>query len=133
MKWERLLGLVMLTHMLLFSIVGCQQTTDSTPQGKPFYSIDLQDGFRHDSVQVKLDNRVIYDDTASTSIGLSLARRLTPGISSGEHQIQVLLPVLRVQADTTVDFQDTLVVGVNLNRSSNLISFTVYHFQVMYR
>jgi hypothetical protein len=128
-----LLSMASVMFLLLFSVVGCKQTTETASQEKPLFAIDLQDGFQHDLVEVALDNNVIYNDTATTSIALSFARRLNPVVSAGIHKIHVFMPGFSIQADTTIDVNDTLVVGVNFNKVSSKLSFTIYHFWVMYR
>lgn len=127
---------VSLTYFIfasLFVMSGCKQATQASDQSRPLFAIDLQDGFQHDTVRVSLDNQVVYDDTATTSLALSLAYRMTPSISAGTHRINVWVPSFSVQADTTVDIQDTLVLGINLNRRMGTLSFTIYRFLLMYR
>jgi hypothetical protein len=116
----------------IFLLSRCKQVVEVTAQSKPQFAIDLQTGFEHDIVQVQLDHEVIYHDTTTTS-RFTLACRLTPIISSGSHRIQVSVPSLSIEADTIVTAQDTLVVGVNLDRSAKQLSFSMYRFWVMYR
>jgi hypothetical protein len=119
--------------LCLFFTGAYGQTTNLTQPNKPLFAIDLQDGFQQDSVMVMLDNQLVYGETATTSLALSLAHRITSSVSTGSHIIKVSMPTLQLQADTSVNVQDTLVLGVNFNRSQHQLSFTLYHFWVMYR
>ena len=111
---------------------GCSHSTKVSDESRPLFAIDLQDGFQHDVVTVRLDNETIYNDSAFTNPTLSLAVHLSPSVSAGSHRIQASIPELSVTADTVIDVPDTLTVGINYNRSANHLSFTVYHNIVLY-
>jgi hypothetical protein len=124
-----LVSLVIVT-LCLFFISGCKQTTEPTQPNQPRFAIDLQYRFQQDSAIVMMDNQLVYGATATTVDGL--AYRITPAVSVGPHIIKVSMPTWQVQADTSVNVQDTLVLGVAINRSQHQLSFTLYHFWLMY-
>ena len=124
---------VVIASLCLFFESGCAQTTGPTEKVKPLFTIDLQDGFQQDLVTVLLDNQVVYDDTATTLISGGAADRITPSVASGSHNIRVSMPGFEVQADTTLNVQDTLAVGINFWRAQHKLSFTVYRFWPVYR
>lgn len=112
---------------------GCSHSTKVSDESKPLFAIDLQDGFQHDVVTVSLDDKTIYDDSTFTDPALSLAVHLSPSVSDGPHRIQASIPELSAGADTVIDVHDTLTVGINYSRTTNRLSFSVYHFRVLYR
>ncbi len=141
------LGRLMKTFLLPFSTIliaislftllisGCLHPTQPTERPAPEYAafaIDLQNGFHGDSVIIKLDGQVLYDRLTTTDSSNGFAFRLVPAVSAGTHQIHVSIPVFSVQADTMLDVQDTLVLGINFDRGTRRFSFIPYDTWLAY-
>jgi Tol biopolymer transport system component len=134
---KRYLLLFMTTIAVISSLAllvfGCHHPTQPIDNSKPEYvafAIDLQNGFQGDSVVVKVDNQILYERATTTNTGLAF--RLIPALSAGRHQIEVSIPKLAVRIDTTLNIEDTLVLGIDLNRSANRLSFRVYDNWINY-
>jgi hypothetical protein len=114
-------------------IAGCKKDDNltNTNSSSPVFYIDLQNAFQHDSVRVSVDQTQVFADTITTSLILSLAKRVTPIVVNGSHSIKVELLNLNVSADTTINVSDTTTLAVNYVRSTKNISFTRYSFGLM--
>lgn len=119
----------------IFSICGCQHPTQSIDNSKPEYAafaIDLQNGFQGDSVVVEVDNQILDERSVTAGTSIGLAFRIIPALSAGSHRIDVSIPSLAVRIDTTLNVQDTMVVGINFDRSVSRLSFRIYDYWTDY-
>ena len=117
------------TSLFVLCISGCIHPTEPIDYPKPEYAafaVDLQNGFQGDTVVVKVDNQILYERATTTNLSNGFAFRLVPAISAGTHQIEVSIPSLAVQTDTTLLIvPDVLVVGINFDRSKSQLSLSV--------
>ncbi len=117
------------TSLFVLCISGCIHPTEPIDYPKPEYAafaVDLQNGFQGDTVVVKVDNQILYERATTANLSNGFAFRLVPAISAGTHQIEVSIPSLAVQTDTTLLIvPDVLVVGINFDRSKSQLSLSV--------
>ncbi len=117
------------TSLFVLCISGCIHPTEPIDYPKPEYAafaVDLQKGFQGDTVVVKVDNQILYERATTTNLSNGFAFRLVPAISAGTHQIDVSIPSLAVQTDTTLLIvPDVLVVGISFDRSKSQLSLSV--------
>jgi TolB protein len=120
---------------IIIAIIGlsCHKSNpvNSGGNSKPEYAafaIDLQTGFQGDSVVVKVDNQILCQRATTTNSGFAF--RLIPALSAGNHEILIEIPRLSIHKDTTLAVKDTLLLGVDFNRSANRLSFMVYDYWI---
>lgn len=129
MHWMRNFILV---FILLSLATGCRQATEPTTQNA-LLSIDLQEEFASDHVQIAVDQQIVFNDTVTTNFSLGLAGWYSKRVSVGSHRIEVSIPDREVQRDTTVNLRDTLTVAVTYDRAGNILSFSLFNFLILYR
>ena len=122
---SKLSSLLKLAVALLFLTLGCQEPTN--PQGKSaFLSIDLMWDFQDDSVQVDLDDEVLYRGIATTDWTVSSARRIQKTVPNGMHHLEFRMINHSAKKDTFFNMPDTLSAGIYYNRTTNMIDFLFF-------
>ena len=112
----RLLLPVSLLFFLLIS--GCKDSTQPKNENA-FLLIDLLYYFEYDSVQVELDDEVLYLGRITTSPFTGGAARFGQTVSTGYHRVKFVLFFPGLEVDTTFNLQDALYVEIGYDRAEN--------------
>lgn len=114
---------------------GCTDSGPSIHTPPAVFRVDLQSQFFHDSVQVQVDGRIVFEGRVTTNNILSLAKSISVQATSGRHDVSVHVvhPYTGTEKDTTVFVKDTLTVAVNLDERSRTLYFALYPFLIPYR
>ena len=111
--------------VIMFSI-SCEKSTcpdnDDHNIAEKF-EIHLQTHFNNTHVFIRIDGKNIFSGEVSTNYVIGLAAIISPQISKGTHEIETF--VQGFESDTTFLVQDTLLIGIRYDDSSEEIS---YHF-----
>lgn len=128
---SKLASLLKLAFTLLFLTLGCEKQNDP-PGESAFLSIDLMWDFQGDSVQVNLDDEVLYRGIAATDWTVSSARRIQKTVPKGMHHMGFHMINHSAKKDTFFNMPDTLTAGIYYNRTTNMIDFLFFEAYILF-
>ena len=114
---------------LIFFACGQPTSIDTKPA---VLTIAAGEIFQNDSIQVKIDNDVMYSGRVSTNYSISAA--WTSGLrdySAGHHLIEFKIYNYNINDTFRFNLEDTLTVLVRFNRQQRHISFDTYDGIIM--
>ena len=112
---------VLLPVALLFFLLlqGCE---DSTRPESAYLLIDFLCCFQEDSVQVELDDEVLYLGSITTSAFSNVpAATFSRTVIAGSHRVRVVFFTLSAELDTTFNMQKALHMSIGYDRAENKI------------
>jgi hypothetical protein len=124
--------LLFFVALLPLFFISCEKSGEA---GNPldYFSVDLQSSFDHDSIIVALDNKIIYNKTATTLDVLSLADKVEASLKTGKHYVKVTLVQENVSNDFTFDAcSKEVTIAVQYDRINKIITFKKYDFILFY-
>ncbi len=113
-KWWNenvLLGHPILAAAFLFSFLGCSQKPQISP---PEYSIDLQEGFSGEVVQVLIDDKSVYGGKPQTNELLGVADRFVFDSESTTITLTVVVPAKNVNSTHSLDLSRAKCIGISI-------------------
>ncbi len=113
--------------LILLLLFTCRESTESM-QNDDIFAIDLQDGFKTDSVKVSLDHETIFSDTITSNPHTGLAKRIPLNIPKGSHRIAISMNNGNISFETTREFLDILVYGFLFDRFAGNIWISGYTY-----
>lgn len=81
----------------------------------PTVTVDLQDGFDGDTVEIEVDGGPRWrEDAVTTNLVVSLAASVPLEVEAGEHELRVAVPSRGVEAVLRIDAAADVPVAANL-------------------
>ena len=95
-------------------LLMCTRSVDSLERRdfSEMFAIDLQDGFKSDSIEIMIDGLIFFRDTITSESSSGFARRIKGDISAGYHNLGIHHLSLGTEENKDFYLLDTLVLGI---------------------